>query len=269
MRDSDLRRRVTQALLLGGPEDLEAEVNAILGHLANCRGDAAQVEFVLAQLREGRSPYEVVGSFPLEVDGHRVSLRVERGVMPPGADSQIVADAIFDVVHSHQRPEFDAVIDVGCGSGILGIAALISEPSAIGVFVDVSRVACQATSQNIGYAGLAKRSLVIQSSGLGCLSAGGCCVLVTANLPFVPTGELKTLIPRFGVHAPLSAIDGGPDGLAIIRSVVDQAAALPRGSALVLQHSRDQAAEVRELLGVAWRVLVAPDRAPFTIASLV
>lgn len=268
MRDLELRERVREALRVGGSEDLKAEVMAVLDHLAEC-GDATHVELVLARLREGHSPYEVLGTFHLRVGRRRIPLQVAPGVMPPGSDTQIVADGIRALLRHWRRQRFDAVVDVGCGSGVLGIAALAGERGARGVFIDVSRLACRAAVQNVLNAGLAGRSLVVQGSGLGCVALGTRYALVVANLPFVPTHQLGCLPRRFGVHAPQHAVDGGADGLAIIRSFVNEAeGVLLAGSVVLLQHARDQTGKVRELLGSSWNMQYSKGDVPYTIASM-
>ncbi|MCH9058914.1 MAG: hypothetical protein IIB55_09835 [Planctomycetes bacterium] len=46
--------------------------------------------------------------------------------------------------------------------------------------------------------------------------------VVTANLPYVPTGECDNLAPEIRDWEPREAIDGGPDGLAAIRAAIEQ-----------------------------------------------
>jgi release factor glutamine methyltransferase len=60
--------------------------------------------------------------------------------------------------------------------------------------------------------------------------------LVVANPPYLPTGLIPTLSPEVSRHDPLIAMDGGADGLAVIRRLVAEAPArLAPGGALVLE----------------------------------
>jgi release factor glutamine methyltransferase len=47
--------------------------------------------------------------------------------------------------------------------------------------------------------------------------------LITANLPYVSTGEFGGLLPEIRDHEPRAALDGGPDGLALIRRLLQTA----------------------------------------------
>lgn len=47
--------------------------------------------------------------------------------------------------------------------------------------------------------------------------------LIVANPPYVPTDELKTLAPEIYLYEDLRALDGGPDGLNVVRSILNLA----------------------------------------------
>jgi release factor glutamine methyltransferase len=67
--------------------------------------------------------------------------------------------------------------------------------------------------------------------------------LVVANPPYVPSGTIATLAPEVRDHEPRRALDGGADGLAVLRRLVeDAAAALVPGGWLVTEMGAGQAA---------------------------
>ncbi|MYR89019.1 putative protein N(5)-glutamine methyltransferase, partial [Streptomyces sp. SID685] len=47
--------------------------------------------------------------------------------------------------------------------------------------------------------------------------------LLTANVPYVPTPDLPLLPAEARDHEPTTALDGGPDGLAVLRRVAAEA----------------------------------------------
>src|SRR5262249_27593592 len=70
--------------------------------------------------------------------------------------------------------------------------------------------------------------------------------LVVANPPYVPTDEIASLAPEVRDHEPRRALDGGPDGLAVVRRLVAAAAVvLVAGGWLVMEMGAGQAEAVR------------------------
>ena len=74
--------------------------------------------------------------------------------------------------------------------------------------------------------------------------------LVVANLPYLPSAMVPTLAPEVARHEPVRALDGGPDGLAVIAPLVEAALRVLRpGGALALETAGGaQAGRVAALL---------------------
>jgi release factor glutamine methyltransferase len=75
--------------------------------------------------------------------------------------------------------------------------------------------------------------------------------LIVSNPPYLPTALIDTLAPEVSRHDPRLALDGGPDGLDVIRRLVGEAPAwLAPGGALVLETAGgEQARTVAALMG--------------------
>lgn len=251
MHRRKLADAVIEALRRGRAEEPEAETRFVLDVLRR-RGavDARSFPRLIDELASGVSPYHALGEYPMP-DGVG-ALRVPRDVMPPGVDTGRVILAIGAVVRSVRAR---VVADVGCGTGVLGIAALTSARAALGVFVDVDVRACAATRSNLQKLNVLSRALVQQCDGLQGLRPNSVDVVV-ANLPFVAGTDLAGLAPRFRAHAPRRAIDGGPDGLAVFRHLLPgMLRAMSERARLVLQVGCDQKAQVLGLLGSGWRAI--------------
>jgi release factor glutamine methyltransferase len=87
--------------------------------------------------------------------------------------------------------------------------------------------------------------------------------VVVANVPYVPTGEITFLPPEARDHEPRAALDGGPDGLDVLRRV---AAGAPRwlwpGGHLLIEAGEGQAAAAQAAFaasGLATRVASSDD----------
>ena len=87
--------------------------------------------------------------------------------------------------------------------------------------------------------------------------------ILTANVPYVPTGEIGFLPPEARAHEPLVALDGGPDGLDVLRRVAAGAPDwLAPGGHLLVETSERQAslaAAAFEASGLTARVAASAD----------
>jgi release factor glutamine methyltransferase len=87
---------------------------------------------------------------------------------------------------------------------------------------------------------------------------------IVANLPYIPSADVDRLPRHIREHEPRLALDGGPDGLAVIGAAAQDAAlALKPGGRLFLEIGHGQAEAVRALLGAAGfgEIVVTPDLA--------
>jgi release factor glutamine methyltransferase len=90
------------------------------------------------------------------------------------------------------------------------------------VAIDVSRAAAAVARENARQLGLAERVTVV----VGDLSdplGRGCADLLVSNPPYLPSAILSGLEPEVGAHEPRLALDGGGDGLAVIRRIATSA----------------------------------------------
>jgi release factor glutamine methyltransferase len=259
---------VAQALELGGALALDEEVSFVVRTLPRDAAvvEAATLEAVLNELRDGVSPYHVLGRYELVVGCRNSLIEVSRQVMPPGTDTrqmllelEVVAGAL----------DGGTIVDFGCGSGVLGIAALRASVNTRATLIDIDPAACELATRNVERLGLAERVCVVCADSLETVDDWRPIRLVVANLPFTPTAEIAALPKRFGVHAPRSAIDGGIDGLAAIRPAahVLHERAVP-GTAVLLQVGPGQAGAVCELFGPRWRQLPSARAATDLVAGV-
>jgi len=114
------------------------------------------------------------------------------------------------------------VVDLCCGSGAVGaaLAAALDPVELHAADVDPAAVAC--ARRNLAAAG----GRVYQGDLYEPLPAAlhGRVDLLAANVPYIPTGEIGLQPAEARIHEPRAALDGGPDGLGVLRRV---AAAAP------------------------------------------
>lgn len=144
-------------------------------------------------------------------------------------------------------PEPAVVVDLCCGSGALG-AALASSLRDVELHAaDVDPAAVRCARRNVGGLGT-----VYEGDLFAPLPASlrGRVDILLANVPYVPTEDVGLLPAEARVHEPLVALDGGGDGLDVMRRVVAEATGwLAPGGSLLVETSERQAARAEETVG--------------------
>ena len=109
-------------------------------------------------------------------------------------------------------------VDLGTGSGCIACALAAERPDLDVVAIDVSPAAAAVARENAIALGLAARIRVVAADlldGVRDLGAD----LIVSNPPYLPTGLMPELPPEVRTHEPVVALDGGADGLALIRRI--------------------------------------------------
>jgi release factor glutamine methyltransferase len=187
-----------------------------------------------------------------------LDLAVDRRVLIPRPDTETAVEAALALLPADAPVR---VCDVGTGSGAIALAIRKERPQATVVALDVSADALAVAGDNAQR--LALPLELRQGDLLAPLAAEPCLDpfdLIIANLPYVPRGDVPGLAPEVQAE-PLLALDGGDDGLALVRRLAAAAGAhLRPGGALVLEIGAGQAAETARICERAGLVRVASRR---------
>lgn len=144
-------------------------------------------------------------------------------------------------------PEGESLVaDVGTGSGIIAITLAAERPGLRVIATDQSAAALELAEVNAARNEITDRIRFTQCDLLPDEPSGY--QLIAANLPYIPTAEMAGLQPEVKFD-PVSALDGGPEGLDLIIRLLPLARAkLKSGGHLLLEIGHDQGAKVRGLL---------------------
>jgi len=124
--------------------------------------------------------------------------------------------------------------DIGTGSGCIAITLAKFIPDLHVTATDVSPKALQIAQSNAKKHHVAERISLVKSDLLPNEKTNADFDLICANLPYIPTGRLHTL--KVYRREPTLALDGGSDGLDLIRSLLGQAPRrLTRGGLLLIE----------------------------------
>jgi release factor glutamine methyltransferase len=169
-----------------------------------------------------------------------LELVVDARVLVPRPDTEATVELALSFGGSR-------IADVGTGSGAIALALKKALPEATVTAVDRSPEAAEVARANAAQLGLAVEVLV----GDLLQPIPGSLDLVVSNPPYIPEGEIASLAPEVR-REPRLALDGGADGLDVIRRLIPAAwERLDAGGALVMEVGAGQAPAVAGLMAKA------------------
>ncbi len=177
-----------------------------------------------------------------------VPLYITRDALIPRTDTEVLVKAAIDLFAGRNgRPR---ILDLCAGSGCVGVAMGVHMPGARVVMVDNSPRALSLCRKNIGLNNLEVRVMCVEADVtekppmlLGSFD------LITCNAPYIPSAELASLDSSVRDYEPVEALDGGKDGLDIIRPVIRLwKSVLKDNGVLMLEIGEGQAPAVKTLL---------------------
>ncbi len=248
-------RRMARELAAAGIEEAALEARLLLSHITGLSRAMmiAQSDRLLTPeeteackdalaRRAAREPVQhILGVTQF----YGINILTDARALIPRIDSECVVEAALD-----RMPKDTPLIlaDLGTGSGCLLAALLSQRPLARGEGVEASAEAANLARENLAALNLAARGAVFTGSWTdwqGWETAD----LILSNPPYIASAEIEALEPEVRAHDPMSALDGGADGLDAYREIIALAAArMKPGAWLVFEIGHDQKAALERLL---------------------
>jgi release factor glutamine methyltransferase len=176
-----------------------------------------------------------------------LELAVNRHVLIPRPETEALAERAWQFVGA-LRVAIPRVLDLGTGSGCLAIALAVKCPNARIYAVDLSEPALEIARQNARRHAVLPRIEFLQGDALAVLPPGLQFDLIVSNPPYLPSGEIASLMPEVRDHDPRLALDGGIDGLGFYRRFAAEAGAWLRpGGRMMLEFGDGQAPALRSV----------------------
>ncbi|MFG2344826.1 putative protein N(5)-glutamine methyltransferase [Streptomyces phaeochromogenes] len=207
-------------------------------------------------LSTARTPAELtvmvdrrVAGLPLEhvlgwAEFRGLCIAVEPGVFVPRRRTEFLVEQAVALA-----PEAPVVVDLCCGSGAVGAALAVALPGVELHAADVDPAAVRCARRNVGPGVHVYEGDLFEALPRGLRGRIG---ILAANVPYVPSGEVGLLPPEARDHEPLVALDGGGDGLDVLRRVAGEAPGwLAPGGSLLVETSERQAGPAVEILADA------------------
>lgn len=236
-----------------------AEEEALI--LAGTARTPAELAAMVARRADGEPLEQVVGW--AEFCGRRVF--VDPGVFVPRRRSEFLVSVAIGLVRERDLPALPAVVDLCCGTGALGLAVAVELTGSgaggpASASVQLRGVELHAADLDPAAVACARRN--VEPAG-GHVHAGdlfaalpdslrGRIGVLICNAPYVPTSEIAFMPAEARDHEALMALDGGTDGLAVLRRAAAGAVAwLAPGGVLLVETSERQASPTAAMMAAA------------------
>lgn len=175
-----------------------------------------------------------------------IPLRVQRGVLIPRPDTETLVEAVGTALRG--IPDAQA-LEIGTGSGAVSIALAKEHPNVRIFATDINLQALNLAKSNATECGVNIEFFACDL--FSAMRQGQTFHVIFSNPPYVKSSIIPTLDPEINFE-PINALDGGSDGLDVIRKMVPAAnALLRRGGELIIEMEADQENEVGKIFSDA------------------
>jgi release factor glutamine methyltransferase len=212
-----------------GVENARLNMEHLLAHVLGCKRmqvylwfDRPLEEKELGALREltisrgKRVPLQhLLGT----VEFHGRTFKCDGRALIPRPETEELVEKILASVKD--RPVPQRFLDMGTGSGIIGITLALAWPQAQGALADISGAALELAAENAAALEAGAKRLHFVRSDLFAGLEDERFDVIAANLPYIASGELGQLSPEVRSD-PAAALDGGPLGTEIIERFIAQ-----------------------------------------------
>jgi release factor glutamine methyltransferase len=225
-----------------GHESAKLEAQLLLAHALGCprialytrydeepsESDRTRFRTLVQSCAKGEPVAHLLGTkefFSLEFE-------VGPAVLVPRPDSEWLVTECLALTKGMDAPR---LLDVGTGSGCLAVALAARHKGAVVTASDVSAEALAVARRNVEKHKLGERIRFVEGDLFAPLSADDHFDVILSNPPYISSAALAELAPEVRDHEPRLALDGGPDGFAVIDRLIAGAPAhiLPGGYLMI------------------------------------
>jgi release factor glutamine methyltransferase len=189
-----------------------------------------------------------------------MDFEVSPAVLIPRPETETLVETV-----AQRLPDYGRILDVGTGTGCVAIGLAKLLPGACVIALEASPGAAEVARRNVERLGYSAQVEVMEGTFPEATVSLGTFDAVVSNPPYIPSKEVDRLAPELRCYEPRLALDGGADGLTIIRPLTSVTSSLlSPGGLLAMEVAHGQAEQVADLLRVngSWTEIEAiPDLA--------
>ena len=187
-----------------------------------------------------------------EKEFYDLSFYIEEGVLVPRPDTEILVDWVINTAVEVYGNQPINIVDLGTGSGCIGITLAYHLKDAVIYAVDLDEKALKVTEKNILRHNLNDRVVLCKGDMLEAIKALQLeekVDIIVSNPPYIPSEDIEELQVEVRGYEPRKALDGGIDGLDFYRRIIPESKIyLKSGGILAFEIGYEQGNSVRELL---------------------
>lgn len=226
---------IVRSVLKMSPMDL------VLSHTKEVEADKVETVRAAALRRINGEPLQYILGTE-EFMG--IEFEVAKDVLIPRADTETLVETVL----KHLNKNGATLLDIGCGSGCVGLSIAYLNSRVCLRGVDISDSALKLSKRNAKKLGLSERAEFVKADILSDSLPGKYDVIVS-NPPYIRTDVIPTLMREVQFYEPHLALDGGGDGLKFYRAITEKAPRLLNEKGLLaFEIGFDQGEEVCELM---------------------
>lgn len=149
-----------------------------------------------------------------------LSFEVAFGVLVPRPETETLVEAALSTLRGRENP---LIADIGAGSGIIAVSLAVELPDAVVYATDISPEVVEIAQRNAIKHQVEVRVDILEGDLLDPLpnELRGELDAVVSNPPYIPSKEIDHLQPEITDYEPRGALDGGPDGMAYHRRILE------------------------------------------------
>ena len=177
---------------------------------------------------------------------YKFIFEVNRDVLSPRPDTEILVENALELLPADEPCR---ILDLGTGSGCILLSLLKERPKAKGAGVDISKKALEVAKKNAQNLGIQNQVSFINKSWSDKGFVSDKFDMIVTNPPYIPSAEIQTLEEEVKHYDPLTALDGGQDGLQCYRDIAMIAPDLLQDKGyILLEVGYNQAEAVADIL---------------------
>ncbi len=227
----EIIKRTTEFLATKGVEGPRLNAELLIGHALKRKRMQLYLEFerplveaeleLIRPLVRRRAQHEPLQYIIGSTEFHGLTLKVDRRALIPRPETELLVEMVITAVVPPPR----RILDLGTGTGAIGLALARAFPEARVTAVDRSNDALALARENAAACGLTERVNLLESDWFSAVPTDEPFDLIVANPPYLSAQETAETALEVRGFEPLNALTAADEGLADLREIIAQAPA--------------------------------------------